>query len=141
MTTFIFKTLENKNWTVNCEVYSYPRSWGHRCWSGVDGECNKHHITYYNRTWESFQFESLLFKALQLDFGAGSKNYAFIKKQIEAIAMREREKAQKWADEFSSLFSSLSDEKKRAFYDSDIFVENESQAEALAGLVKLASII
>jgi hypothetical protein len=46
---------------VDCEVYSYPKSWGHKAKLYYDNilVCDKK-IQYFNRTWERFQFETII---------------------------------------------------------------------------------
>ena len=49
------------NITVYCEVYSTRYSWGHLCRCYYKGqEITRVKVTYYNRTWERYQFESAL---------------------------------------------------------------------------------
>lgn len=51
----------NKHLEVKCEVYQTRYSWGHKAYLYRDGEeIGYKKITYYNRTWESYEFESIL---------------------------------------------------------------------------------
>ena len=51
----------NKRLEARCEYYETRYSWGHKGWLYRDGETIGYKkITYYNRTWECYQFESLL---------------------------------------------------------------------------------
>ena len=61
MRTFIV----NDQITVVCESYETSKSWGHKATVLNNGEevC-KDKIRYYNRTWESFQYASILSNAL-----------------------------------------------------------------------------
>ncbi len=53
----------NDKLTIGCEYYETSRSWGHRATIWLDGEeVDKKKIVYLNRTWERFQFDSLLYK-------------------------------------------------------------------------------
>ena len=57
----MIKTI-NDNLYFECETYSNYRSWGHRGRVFYNGVLiTEHKIRYYNRTWERYQFESLLF--------------------------------------------------------------------------------
>ena len=61
MTTTLFQIDDQTS--ILCEVYSNSRNWGHRARLFKNGqEVKKVTITYYNRTWESFQFESVIKK-------------------------------------------------------------------------------
>lgn len=54
----IFK---NKDLELQAEVYSNSRNWGHKARAIYKGEViAEKKITYYNRTWERYQFESIL---------------------------------------------------------------------------------
>jgi hypothetical protein len=58
-------TIDN-NTSILCEVYENSRNWGHRARVFRDGgEVVKTTQTYYNRTWESFQFQTVLRSALR----------------------------------------------------------------------------
>ena len=51
-----------KNLQFVCDTYSTSRSWGHKgkvLRNGFDTGIT-HRIRYYNRTWESYEYESLL---------------------------------------------------------------------------------
>lgn len=51
----------NKHLKAECEYYETRYSWGHKAWLYRDGQVIDYKkITYYNRTWESYQFESIL---------------------------------------------------------------------------------
>ena len=57
MTTFRL----SRRITVECETYETRYSWGHKAYMTVKGKGEDYaKITYYNRTWESYQFESIL---------------------------------------------------------------------------------
>lgn len=50
-----------KHLTVEAETYETRYSWGHKARIYLDGEqIAGSRATYYNRTWESYQFESVL---------------------------------------------------------------------------------
>jgi hypothetical protein len=46
---------------IDCQVYEYNKSWGHKAKLYYDNIliCDKN-IQYYNRTWERFQYETIL---------------------------------------------------------------------------------
>jgi len=51
----------NKNLTVECEYYETRYSWGHKAYLLRDGrQIDYKKIVYQNRTWESYEFESIL---------------------------------------------------------------------------------
>ena len=135
---FNFKTITGEDVAINCETYEYSGGWGHRAcvvYVGGDFVNFKKRKTYYNRTRESFDYESVLYKVVSAYFD--NKNVAFINAQIEAIAKHEREKAEAWADNFIKKYNSLSDDIKNRIKSSDIILETIEDAD---NLIKTASI-
>ena len=46
---------------IEAETYETRYSWGHKAWLYVKGhEVDYKKITYYNRTWECYEFETIL---------------------------------------------------------------------------------
>lgn len=52
----------NNDYYIKCEVYNNSRHWGHRAtlYNKYHNKIDKLCYTYYNRTWERYQFESVL---------------------------------------------------------------------------------
>ncbi len=52
----------NNKISIRCITYSTRYSWGHKGTLTLDGEdVLNTKVTYQNRTWESYQFQSLLY--------------------------------------------------------------------------------
>ena len=129
---FNFKTITGEDVAINCETYAYSGGWGHRAcivYVGNNFINFKKRITYYNRTWESFDYESVLYKIVDAYFD--KKNIAFINAQIEAIAKHEHEKAEAWANDFIKKYNSLSDDIKNRIKSSDIILDTIEDADNL----------
>ena len=115
---FEFVTVNHGKITIYCHVYETPKTWGHeatayrddRIDEQIDGTRAK--IVYYNRTWEAFKFESLLYKIAEILFPnkRDAADRAAMEAQIKAIADGEREAAQKWAESFAAAWGALSSE-------------------------------
>lgn len=128
---FYFKTIEGHDVLIHCEVYSYTYGWGHRAcivYCGDDFVNFKKRITYYNRTWEAFKFESVIYKVVREFFG--KSNYQFISKQIQAIADNEKAAAEARANAFINKYNDLSDSTKQKIKDSDILLNSQDEADA-----------
>ena len=77
------KTFEvNKDIKIEAEYYETRYSWGHKAYLYLNGEqVGYKKITYYNRTWERYTFESILYaivessKALSKEQKAEAVNY------------------------------------------------------------------
>lgn len=52
---------ENKDLKLEATVYNNSKNWGHKARAIYKGEViAEKKITYYNRTWEKYQFETIL---------------------------------------------------------------------------------
>lgn len=132
---FYFKNLEGEDVMIYCEVYSYARGWGHRAYIVYDGErfinFNKR-ITYYNRTWEAFKFESVLYKVVSAFYP--KKEAAFIKNQIKAIADQTKAELDAWMAGRFKKYNALSDETKETIKKADVLLTSREEADALINL-------
>jgi len=55
-----------KNIKIEAEYYKTRYSWGHKAWLYLDNEKIAYKkITYYNRAWESYEFESILYAVVE----------------------------------------------------------------------------
>lgn len=56
----------NKEIKIEAEHYETRYSWGHKAWLYLnDKEIAYKKITYYNRTWESYEFQTILFAIIR----------------------------------------------------------------------------
>lgn len=63
----------DENTVVICKTYATRSSWGHKATVMKNGIITTQaKIVYYNRTWEKYQFQSVLVKVLEKD-GYSSK--------------------------------------------------------------------
>ena len=133
---FTFKTLNGQTFTIYCETYEHSTGWGHRAWifeyAGHYYDFSKRQ-TYYNRTWESFTYETVLKKALNafFDTRAMRNELNFILQQVEAIARHEHEKCEAWINAFTKKYNALSDETKEMLKKKDIIFNTVDEAETV----------
>ena len=139
--TFTFKTLNGDDLSIICFVFDTGRSWGHRAVIQNTGEQVK--INYYNRTWEAFKYESVLYKAVEAyyPYAKQKAEKALIYKQLKAIAEYKREEAQKWLDDFKKAYDALSDSTKQTLQKSDLFINSIEQGEAILKGAQLLDMI
>lgn len=105
--------------------------------------CYSHDITdtkvsYYNRTWESFTYETALRRAiskLPKSLQAGATSQIIDKTETET-----RERAEAFTAAFSRLHSSLSDDNKKRLENSGIEINTEADASAVMGLMACMAI-
>ena len=85
----------NKHLEVECETYETRYSWGHKAYLLRDGkQIDYKKITYYNRTWESYQFESIL-ECLAESKELTDREAKLFKKKIKVWSGEETEKVNK----------------------------------------------
>ena len=95
--------------------------------------------SYYNRTWERFDYESVLKRAIdKLPKDVRQQVYDQL---IERKAAEEHEKAEAFIKSFESSYNALSTENKERLANSGIEVHTEGQAKAVAGLVGLMNLM
>jgi hypothetical protein len=59
--------INNNNYTFFNEVWKRGYNWGHRSVLHLNGfKLTEAKITYYNRTWESYQFQSVMLQAVEI---------------------------------------------------------------------------
>ena len=95
--------------------------------------------TYYNRTWERFDYETVLKRAIgKLPADLQKEVYAQI---IDHKAAEEHEKAEAFVKSFEALHSSLTPENKERLANSGIEIHSEGDAKGVMGLMALMSIM
>lgn len=70
MTNFEFTAPNGKTYIFRCWYYETRNSWGHWC-EVFDEDYNticKTYIKYYNRTWESYRYQTIALKAVEKAF-------------------------------------------------------------------------
>ena len=107
-------------------------------------KCLTHDITdtkasYYNRTWERFDYESVLKCAIEkLPKDVQDTAYAQI---IDKKAFEEEKKADAFLKSFEKLYDGLNDDNKKHLAESDIEIHTEQDAKAVMGLMGLMSLM
>ena len=95
--------------------------------------------TYYNRTWERFEYETVLKRAIdKLPKDVRQQVYDQI---IDHKAAEEEKKAEEFVKSFESLHNSLSEENKETLANSGITINSESDAQAVMGLMALMKVM
>lgn len=95
--------------------------------------------SYYNRTWERFEYESVLKRAIdKLPAGIQQPVYDQI---IDHKAAEEEKKAEDDFNAFKSLHDSLSPENKERLANSGIQINSEGDMKGVMGLMALMNIM
>ena len=106
---------------------------------GWDYDINDTKVSYYNRTWERFEYESVLKRAI--DKLPAEVRQAVYDQIIDHKAVEEEQKAEEMVESFKALHSSLSAENKERLANSGIEMRSESDAKAVMGLMALMKIM
>jgi hypothetical protein len=106
---------------------------------GWDYDLTDTKVSYYNRTWERFEYESVLKRAIEkLPTEIRQQVYDQI---IDHKAAEEEKKADEMVKSFEALHSSLSDENKERLANSGIEIHTEEDARGVMGLMALMKIM
>ena len=96
-------------------------------------------VSYYNRTWERFTYETALKRAIEkLPKDVQQAVYDQI---IDHKAAEEEQKAEEQFQAFKSLHDSLSDENKERLANSGIEMHSESDVKGVMGLMALMTLM
>ena len=102
-------------------------------------DINDTKVSYYNRTWERFEYESVLKRAIdKLPTDVRQQVYDQI---IDHKAAEEEQKAEDMFNSFKALHEGLSEENKERLANSGIEIHSESDAKAVMGLMALMNIM
>ena len=135
--------VNGKNYTFTC--YSQGTSYGfrHICCEGFSNTTVARYVkddiiakaTYYNRTWESFKYETVLRKAIEVQPKEDREQLKAI--LIDKISQEEHEKAEKEIQAFQNLYNQTSQEFKDRIANSGIVMNSDSDVQAVKGLMLL----
>ena len=106
---------------------------------GWDYSLTDSKVSYLNRTWERFTYETVLKRAIdKLPSDVRQQVYDQI---IDHKAAEEEQKAEEEFQAFKNLHDSLSDENKERLANSGIEMHSESDMRGVMGLMALMSIM
>lgn len=106
---------------------------------GWDYDINDTKVSYYNRTWERFEYESVLKRAIdKLPTDVRQQVYDQI---IDGKAAEEEQKAEEQVKAFENLYNGLNEENKARLANSGIEIHSEEDARGVMGLMALMQIM
>ena len=133
-------TVNGQEITFRCHTTDTRNGFCHTAhYVGWDYSLTDTKASYYNRTWERFDYESVLKKAIdKLPTDVRQQVYDQL---IDRKAAEEHEKAEAFIKSFEASYNALSTENKERLANSGIEVHTEGQAKAVAGLVGLMNLM
>ena len=106
---------------------------------GWEYDVNDTKASYYNRTWERFEYESVLKRAIEkLPSNIRQQVYDQI---IDGKAAEEEKKAEEQLEAFKNLHDGLSDENKARLANSGIEMHSEEDVRGVMGLMALMKLM
>lgn len=106
---------------------------------GWEYDINDTKASYYNRTWERFEYESVLKRAIdKLPTDVRQQVYDQI---IDGKAAEEEQKAKEQVKAFENLYNGLNEENKARLANSGIEIHSEEDARGVMGLMALMRIM
>lgn len=139
--TFTFKTMDGGALTITCYYFETATTWGHRAWYiDANGDFKEVKINYYNRTWEAFTYESVLYKAVRAYYPQEKRQQAervIIHKQLKAIAKHEADECEKWLNNWTKKYNALSEKTRERIKNSDVIINSIEQGDAIIKLGQL----
>lgn len=136
--TFVF-TVNGEEIRFYCDTTNTRNGFCHHVFAEGGGKDYEHtRVLYYNRTWESFQYETALYRAID----KFSKNLREpLRLEVEAVALDEHKKAEHFIKAFEANFAALSNEQKKFVCDHTPEITNEDQAKIVnAGVAMMAAL-
>lgn len=124
---------------IYCNTTHVPTGFVHHaylCGLGRDFEHSR--VKYYNRTWEAYDYESVL-KAAAAKLKKADREALLL--DLDTYRDDEREKYNKFFTAFERNFKTLSNEQKDFLKTHTPHIETANQARAVAGVVGCMSLI
>ena len=135
--------VNGNNYTFTCYTQDTSYGFRHICCDGFSNTDVCRYVkddiiakaSYYNRTWECFRYETVLKQAIEKQPQADREGLTNI--LIKKIAQDEHEKCEKEFESFKNLYDKTSDTFKEKIANSGIIMNNDSDVNAVKGLMLL----
>ncbi len=129
--------VNGKEITFRCHTTNTRTGFCHTAhYTGWDYNLTDTRVSYYNRTWERFEYESVLKRAIdKLPTDVRQQVYDQI---IDGKAAEEEQKAE---EQFQKLHEGLSDDNKERLANSGIEMHSEEDVRGVMGLMALMSLM
>ena len=116
-----------------CDTTNTKNGFCHHVFTSGGGKYYEHsRVSYLNRTWESFQYETALLHAVD-KFPKSMRGP--LRLEIQAVAQNEHEKVEAFCQAFAANFAALSTEQKKFVQEHTPFIQNMDQAKTVNAVV------
>ena len=118
-----------------CDTTNTKNGFCHHVFASGGGKYYEHsRVSYLNRTWESFQYETALLHAVD-KFPKSMREP--LRLEVEAVVLDEHKKAERFIKAFEANFAALSDEQKKFVCDHTPEITNKDQAKTVSATVAM----
>lgn len=118
-----------------CDTTNIKNGFCHHVFASGGGKYYEHsRVSYQNRTWESFEYETALLHAVD-KFPKSMRGP--LRLEIQAVAQNEHEKAEAFCAAFAANFAALSTEQKKFVQDHTPEITNINQAKTVNAAVAM----
>ena len=118
-----------------CSTSNTRNGFCHHVFAFGGGKDYEHsRVSYYNRTWETFEYETALYRAIE-KFPKSLREP--LRLEVEAVALDEHRKAERFIKAFTANFAALSDEQKKFVRDHTPEITNKDQAKTVNAVVSM----
>lgn len=136
--TFVF-TVNGEEIRFYCDTTNTQNGFCHHVFALGGGKDYEHtRVSYLNRTWETFDYETAL-KSAVAKFRKSFREPLLL--ELQAISLSEHEKAEKFLQAFTANFAALSDEQKKFVRDHTPYITNEDQVKTVNAVVSVLAAI
>ena len=136
--TFVF-TVNGEEVRFYCETTRTRNGFCHHVFANGGGKYYEHsRVSYLNRTWESFQYESALLHAVD-KFPKSLR--VPLRLEIQAVSQNENEKAEAFFQAFAANFAALSTEQKKFVQEHTPEITNINQAKMVNSAVAMLAVL
>ena len=136
--TFVF-TVNGEEVRFYCETTRTRNGFCHHVFASGGGKYYEHsRLSYLNRTWESFEYETALFHAVD-KFPKSMRGP--LRLEIQAVAQNEHEKAEAFCAAFAANFAALRPEQKQIVPAHTPVIQNMDQAKTVNAVVGMLAVL
>lgn len=122
-----------------CDTTKTKNGFCHHVFADGGGKDYEHtRVSYLNRTWETFDYETALKSAVD-KFPKSLRES--LRLEIQAVAQNEHEKAEAFCAAFAANFAALSTEQKKFVQDHTPEIQNKEQAKIVNAAVSVLAAI
>ncbi len=137
ITSFTHK-INGENYTIDCWATNTRNGFCHHASIYLNGVEYKARVSYLNRTWECFKYETVMERLI--DRVPDYLRPEFKKWFIDFEEAKCKGECGKFLDEFKAAHDALSPEQKQWFADHTPTLETQEQADIVLGAMKMAPI-